>query len=355
MWIGDDVNRLILLALCFALTFCGCAAPATRYPQPASPAVKPDRAATMAASPVAKLWLFLHPDSAWLAAGCPREGEAAAVTGVILIALPCQDQRMPGAIARIRAAGLEVVAGRWHSQQPGVREALFSREWQAAQRDIALSLAAQADGVAIDTEPYLDAAHWYPPHDFGPALRAAAAPWSALGGRSLLILPGDLLIETTAAIAEAACAGGSDVTLADEWPYYAWCTPELEAQRRAATEAAGYRYMGGYLLSALHDRTYRPRIAAHDSWLWPNDGSITGFGSVDWRPPPVRDVAGDCNCDGVLDFADINPFLLAMSNPLGYAAEWPRCPGARADVNRDGTVDAADAQWLVTLLSEAAR
>ncbi len=36
-------------------------------------------------------------------------------------------------------------------------------------------------------------------------------------------------------------------------------------------------------------------------------------------------VSGDLNCDGVVDFGDINPFVLALSDPAGYAAAFPDC------------------------------
>ncbi len=34
---------------------------------------------------------------------------------------------------------------------------------------------------------------------------------------------------------------------------------------------------------------------------------------------------GDLNCDGLVDFKDINPFILALTNPAQYAIEYPSC------------------------------
>ena len=61
--------------------------------------------------------------------------------------------------------------------------------------------------------------------------------------------------------------------------------------------------------------------------------------------------AGDLNCDGVLNFDDINPFVLALSDPAGYAAAFPGCPLANGDVNGDGSVNFDDIDPFVALLS----
>ncbi len=49
---------------------------------------------------------------------------------------------------------------------------------------------------------------------------------------------------------------------------------------------------------------------------------------------------GDANCDGSVDFFDIDPFLLALFDPSAYAAAHPGCDNG--DVNRDGNVDFFD-------------
>lgn len=49
---------------------------------------------------------------------------------------------------------------------------------------------------------------------------------------------------------------------------------------------------------------------------------------------------GDVNCDGSVDFFDIDPFLLALFDPQAYAAAFPGCENA--DVSRDGSVDFFD-------------
>ncbi|MEW6252891.1 MAG: M14 family zinc carboxypeptidase, partial [Planctomycetota bacterium] len=60
---------------------------------------------------------------------------------------------------------------------------------------------------------------------------------------------------------------------------------------------------------------------------------------------------GDMNCDDVVNFDDINPFVLALSNPAGYAAAYPQCDIMNGDVNGDGRVDFDDINPFVALLA----
>lgn len=60
---------------------------------------------------------------------------------------------------------------------------------------------------------------------------------------------------------------------------------------------------------------------------------------------------GDLNCDGEVDFGDINPFILALSNPAGYMAQFPDCDIKNGDINQDGKVDFGDINPFVTLLT----
>ena len=62
-------------------------------------------------------------------------------------------------------------------------------------------------------------------------------------------------------------------------------------------------------------------------------------------------VLGDLNCDGVLDAFDIDPFVLALTDPAGYAAAWPDCDIMLADCNGDGVVNAFDIDPFVELLT----
>ncbi len=62
-------------------------------------------------------------------------------------------------------------------------------------------------------------------------------------------------------------------------------------------------------------------------------------------------LTGDLNCDGAVNFADINPFVLALSDPAGYAQQFPSCDIHNGDINGDGLVDFNDINPFVALLS----
>ena len=59
---------------------------------------------------------------------------------------------------------------------------------------------------------------------------------------------------------------------------------------------------------------------------------------------------GDMNCDGYVDFFDIDPFVLAVTDPAGYPAAYPDCDIILADCNQDGVVDFFDIDAFVQLV-----
>jgi hypothetical protein len=61
--------------------------------------------------------------------------------------------------------------------------------------------------------------------------------------------------------------------------------------------------------------------------------------------------AGDVNCDGTVDFADINPFVLALTDDAAYQETYPGCWPENADINEDGSVDFGDINPFVVLLT----
>ena len=62
-------------------------------------------------------------------------------------------------------------------------------------------------------------------------------------------------------------------------------------------------------------------------------------------------LAGDVNCDGNVNAFDIDPFVLALSDPAGYAAAYPECNLLTADCNGDGDVNSFDIDPFVALLT----
>ncbi len=69
-------------------------------------------------------------------------------------------------------------------------------------------------------------------------------------------------------------------------------------------------------------------------------------------PQAHAGLVGDLNCDGDVDFGDINAFVLALSNPGAYAATYPGCPFENRDINGDDVFDFADINAFVALLSQ---
>ena len=66
-------------------------------------------------------------------------------------------------------------------------------------------------------------------------------------------------------------------------------------------------------------------------------------------------VAGDLNCDGVVDANDISPFVAALSGRTNYEAMYPGCPLANGDCNGDGLVNYADINPFIHALAASAQ
>jgi hypothetical protein len=62
--------------------------------------------------------------------------------------------------------------------------------------------------------------------------------------------------------------------------------------------------------------------------------------------------AGDTNCNGVIGYDDVDPFVLALLDPDAYAVAYPDpgCHVTNCDLNGDGYIDARDLQSLIELL-----
>jgi probable HAF family extracellular repeat protein len=104
-------------------------------------------------------------------------------------------------------------------------------------------------------------------------------------------------------------------------------------------------------------------IPAGSSWTSLNalldineHGQITGYGVRGGRYRAfllTPNITGDLNCDGVVNNFDIDPFVLALSDPSGYAAAFPSCDVNLADMNGDGVVNNFDIDPFVACISGA--
>jgi hypothetical protein len=82
------------------------------------------------------------------------------------------------------------------------------------------------------------------------------------------------------------------------------------------------------------------------------DGNADGQARVDMGVDEYGSFPyGDLNCDGAIDFGDINPFVLTLTNPAAYEAAFPNCDILNADINGDGSVNFGDINPFVALLS----
>ncbi len=64
----------------------------------------------------------------------------------------------------------------------------------------------------------------------------------------------------------------------------------------------------------------------------------------------VGPVLGDMNCDGLVDFNDIDGFVIALVSRSTYEAAYPACRFDHADANRDGSVNFDDINAFVGCL-----
>lgn len=62
-------------------------------------------------------------------------------------------------------------------------------------------------------------------------------------------------------------------------------------------------------------------------------------------------LAGDMNCDGSVGVSDIGAFVLALTDPAGYANAFPECDILNGDLNGDSQVSVGDIGLFVALLT----
>jgi fibronectin-binding autotransporter adhesin len=62
-------------------------------------------------------------------------------------------------------------------------------------------------------------------------------------------------------------------------------------------------------------------------------------------PPP-----GDMDCDGNSSTLDVEPFVLALTDPVQYAQQFPTCNPLNGDMNQDAILDGADIAQFINCL-----
>jgi hypothetical protein len=128
-------------------------------------------------------------------------------------------------------------------------------------------------------------------------------------------------------------------------------TVNVNGQGTVAFDPPGGTYAGGtpVQLTANAADGWRFDRWSGDLESWSNPATILMAGpkAVTARFWPF----GDANCDSVVNFGDINAFVLAISDTAIYASTYPQCPLVNADLNSDSTVDFLDISPFVELLS----
>ncbi len=100
---------------------------------------------------------------------------------------------------------------------------------------------------------------------------------------------------------------------------------------------------GGAMWSAGGDYELSGTIGQADAGVVMSGGDYEVVGGFWLGVVPA--CLGDCNCDGAIDFDDINALVAALSDPAGV------CFFPNVDINADGTVDFDDINGFVAILS----
>jgi hypothetical protein len=124
--------------------------------------------------------------------------------------------------------------------------------------------------------------------------------------------------------------------------------------------------IGGLNPGASSDGTFAPDGTPVVAWrpdrrVYYSPGNTGGeFGAGDWVTLtanmctcPAAASTGDLNCDGAVNGYDIDPFVLALTDPAAYGEQFADCDYMLADCNQDGAVNGYDIDPFVSLLTGA--
>jgi len=136
------------------------------------------------------------------------------------------------------------------------------------------------------------------------------------------------------------------------WQFCGWNIDDIEIQ---ATRIGGGA--GDCNANAIPDACDIADGTSQDCQLngVPDECDIADGTSLDQNANGIPDECeatqlGDLDCDGDVDFDDINPFVLALSGQAAYTAQYPDCVWYNADCDEDGDVDFDDINPFVSLI-----
>lgn len=139
-------------------------------------------------------------------------------------------------------------------------------------------------------------------------------------------------------------ASPSAVQTVDAIGYYTWTsTPELVADVQAWLDNPAMNY--GWVVVGDETTTFTAKRFDTREVATPEYRPALTVTYTTTPPPCI----GDMNCDGIVNFTDINPFVAALGYPGGVG--WPLpCPWTNGDANNDGNVTFKDIDPFVAQL-----
>ena len=170
----------------------------------------------------------------------------------------------------------------------------------------------------------------------------------------------------------AGCMGVGASDHNDQWPSFSNWGPQVDVAAPGAViyslfRGSGYRTLSGTSMAAPHVSGLASLMLSYNDCLTADEiadllrataldlgpagfDQKFGHGRIDALAAlreAAATAAGDTNCDCQVDAADIEPFILALFDPVGYAAAYPACDLLRADMNGDDVVNALDIEGLL--------
>jgi len=219
-----------------------------------------------------------------------------------------------------------------------------------------LSSAALADDPitwGFDVDSSGEDVHWVSPTAVDPGADAFDVTWEiTLMEVTVHYLLWDFIVDGTEQIPEELRIGGAvvdgpaPVVVFDD--HIAYPEPPEEPGVEASIELGINASGNGY-------------VDVTDLVLGEVTVELPGFGEVTVDVQNIRlagsvtveviyGMAGDMDCDGDVDFDDIDPFVLALSGEEGYLALYPDCNWLNADADGSGSVGFDDIDPFVALI-----
>lgn len=100
----------------------------------------------------------------------------------------------------------------------------------------------------------------------------------------------------------------------------------------APQQSGTYVFTLASALATVLDNLPPPIPPAH----WPVSAATVYLNTASFSFDVRADCAGDMNCDGQVDFGDINPFVQYIASCAGWQATYPEYPPENGDIDRDG-------------------